>query len=143
MKKIPLTREMFAIVDDKDFEWLNQWNWHTQQGYKTWYAVRKSKGKRIKMHRQILGCTKNEQVDHRNGNGLDNQRHNIRKCTRSQNMQNLPKREGGSSIFKGVSWEKTCNKWRAGIKLNGKRTWLGVYVSDTELFGEFACLNIV
>ena len=153
MKQISLTQGMYAIVDDADFEWLNQWKWHIQAGHNTYYAVRKCNGKRIRMHRLILGCTENEEVDHKNHNGLDNQRHNIRKCTHSQNMQNLPYRKGGSSKYKGVSWDKESRKWLASIKLNGIKQRIGLYLLDIDaakaydkvaikLFGDFACPNL-
>lgn len=100
MKTIPLTRGKYALVDDGDFEYLNQWKWHAQFIKGIWYAcrgVRQPKiaigipGKvvRILMHRVITGATGRwEIVDHIDHDGLNNQRHNLRIVTNSQNLRN-------------------------------------------------------
>ena len=137
-KQIPLTQGKFAIVDDADFEWVNQWKWYAKKAYNTWYAVRNSQmvnGKRtgIRMHRVILGLNKGDssEVDHKNHNGLDNRKDNIRICTHSQNQRNKICRIRKSSLYKGVHWSKTANKWCAQIRLNGIRTHLGLF--DLEM----------
>ncbi len=108
-------------------------------------------GRTIEMHRQILNAPAGLLCDHKNHNGLDNRRANLRLCTPSQNSQNQLPRAGFSSIYKGVSREK--NKWRADIRLNGRPIFIGYFDDQIdaaiayddmaiELFGEFACLNL-
>jgi len=159
MKKIPLTQGKFAIVDDEDFDCLNQWKWQaTFDGY-NWYAVRAVKydGKRTSqmMHRQILGLAADDkrQVDHCNRNGLDNRQENIRICNSSQNQHNGKKNKHGlSSQYKGVSWHKQVQKWTAQLVVFGKHLYLGCFNNEVdaakvydkaavEHFGEFARVN--
>ena len=149
MKKIPLTQGKFAIVDDEDYPLLNRWSWfaHNERGY--WYAVRKH----VRMHRFILGAKKGQEVDHANGNGLDNRKSNIRICTISQNQANANLRqEQKTSQFKGVCWHKHSRKWRAQIKVNGEKIHLGCFLNEIDAaraydvvarhyFGEFARTN--
>src|SRR3989304_1115588 len=152
MKRIPLTQARFALVDDEDFEWLNQWKWNAIKSSNTYYAVRMSNRptrKIIRMHRLILNVSPHLDTDHVNHNGLDNTRKNLRSCTGSQNQMNGQKRRG-SSRFKGVYLMGSL--YRAQIRLNGKLHEVGCFDSEIEaakaydvkaqkLFGEFANLN--
>lgn len=156
MKKIPLgNNKGFALIDDEDFELVSQHKWRIQQGNHTDYAKgnikRAGKGTTMYMHRLLMGEPKDKGIDHIDGDGLNNQRENLRICTRSQNQMNRQKTRG-SSQFKGVSWNKDRGKWLAQIKKDGKRQHLGRYDSlvdaaraydkaALELFGEFAYLN--
>lgn len=161
MKQIPLTQGKFAIVDDEDYEWLNQWKWYARKHRNTFYAIRNtnqqsSERKHVRMHRLILGLRKGDgkTSDHKNGNGLDNRRKNLRICTKSQNSQNRLPLKNTSSKFKGVYWDKKGKIWRAGIQKNSKRIYLGCFKSEIEaakaydrkakeLFGEFALCNLM
>jgi hypothetical protein len=160
MKKIPLTQDKFALVDDEDYKWLNQRKWyaiHIRKDY--WYAARSNyiddwkKPNTIRMHREILGLKKgnDKKTDHKDGNGLNNQRYNLRCCTVTQNGQNR-KIQKHSSSFKGVNWNKRNKKWQTSIRYNKKFIWLGRFNSEIkaakaydakakELFGEFAYTN--
>lgn len=157
-KYIQLTQGKQAAVDDTDYEWLNQWKWQaTPASYPgEWYARRAARynGKNVSllMHRFILGATRGSQVDHINANGLDNRRSNIRVVSNTQNQQNRRKRRNCSSLYKGVHMDKSRNRWRAEIKVNGKRISLSYGKNEIELakvydkaaikyFGEFARLN--
>lgn len=147
---IPLTQGYFTIVDDFNFEWLNQWKWCSQtskSGYT--YATRGENGKTIRMHRQILNCSDSEHTDHINHNTLDNRIINIRKCTIAQNQYNAMPR-AGTSQYKGVY--RQHNKWHAEIVHKDKHYHLGYYNNEIkaakaydakalELFGEFAYTN--
>lgn len=161
MKQIPLSQGLFALVDDEDFEYLNQFKWSAVKDGKTYYAVRNftmSKNKRvfIKMHRLILGLTNPEiQGDHIDHNGLNNQRCNLRACINLENQRNRRKRENAKSKYKGVYEGKKGKKgitWRARIWVNGKNIGSGVFKSEIEAakkydemakfyYGEFANLN--
>lgn len=103
------------------------------------------------MHREIMGLSIGDQreVDHINGNRLDNRRCNLRLATHEQNMHNARRRKDNSSGFKGVSWKVRDRKWYAAIEISGKRIHLGVFDTAEEahvaycgaadrLHGEFA-----
>ena len=160
MKEIPLTRGKVALVDDADFEWLNQTKWHARKNKNgNWYAsgyLKKGKGdyKSILMHREILRLTDPKiQGEHKDGNGLNNQRGNLRLATNQQNSMNTKKKKNAASKYKGVSWAKTNSKWVAKIRLNGTLMHLGYFKNEIAAayaynnaaimyFGEFANINI-
>ncbi len=142
-RTIPLTRGYVAIVDDEDYEWLSQFSWRVWIGPNNKYAVRSEytrgagRGSKIgyfRMHREILGLSGDDasEVDHVNGDGLDNRRANLRVCSRSQNMTNVRKAPGKSSRYKGVSWHKGIGKWTAQIQVGGKLRYLGAFVSEED-----------
>lgn len=149
MKTIPLTQGEVALVDNEDYTKLSQINWYLsrKEGNRC-YAYSKNGP----MHRVILNAPKNMEVDHRDGNGLNNQRNNIRLCTHIENMRNMSPPEGGTSKYKGVHWHAEDKRWRSRIRIKGKSIWLGVYTNEVEaaraydrkakkLYGEFAKLN--
>ena len=139
MKEIGLTQNQVTLVDDEDFEKLNQWKWYAVKQAKTFYAVRHSSsinGERytICMHWEIIGKPPKGFVnDHRNGQGLDNQRHNLRHVTRRQNGQNLQNIKK-SSQYPGVSWAKHRQKWSAQITINGINKHLGLFAIEVDAF---------
>ena len=149
--------DTFTLVSDEDFEWLNRWKWHFHSGYaiRTKYlggGRENQKSGMIQMHRLTLNAGNGQEVDHKDGDGLNNQRKNLRIATSSQNSQNCKKRKTCSSKYKGVCWDKKNRKWRARIYLDKKEFSLGRYNSEIEaahvydkaaqkLFGEFAYLN--
>lgn len=149
MKRIKLTQGKFALVDDADYEMLNKWKWCAIKSGKNFYAQRYHS---IIMHREILQTPKGLETDHIDGNGLNNQRSNLRIATHSQNGKNRGKCNNNTSGFKGVSWNKKNKRWQANIKINGKRKYLGEFTSKelahiayceacTKYHGEFANLN--
>ena len=157
MKRIKLTQGKFATVDDTDYEWLNQWKWCAVKGGHTFYVHTYNKigtKSKLQMHRIIMDAKTGQQIDHRNGNGLDNKRENLRFSTQSQNCMNQ-KPKGNTSKFKGVSWHKINKKWRAMIcepNTGGRSRHIGCYDSEVDAgkaydraaikyFGEFARLN--
>lgn len=127
-KSIPLTKGKFALVDDSDYEWINGMKWtYLSSGY----AYRKTprpKPKAVLMHRLVLSAKPNEQVDHINGNKLDNRRVNLRVCTSSQNNANKP----GRNKYKGVQLDKRSGKYYARIAFNYKIYLLGSYETEKE-----------
>lgn len=134
MKQIPLTQGKFALVDDEDYEYLNQFNWvyHKGKKEKTAYAQRYNKttnGKQscLSMHREILGLITNDGVeaDHKDGNGLNNQKTNLRIATRSQNCQN--RSTWGISKYSGLtkSIDGKYMHWLVTIHFNKKQIYIG------------------
>ncbi len=163
MKEIILTQNQIAFVDDKDYEYLNQWKWCAHKSCRTFYAIRniyplnRRCPVRITMHHEVFG--KNIRIDHIDGNGCNNQIENLRAASALQNMWNQKKRKNCSSIYKGVYWDKAQGKWRAQIACgevlnNGlhKRVYIGRFDIEEDAareydkfakkhFGEFAKLN--
>lgn len=139
MKEIQLTQCKTALVDDDMFEELNKWKWCTGRDWNTFYAHRhggkiNGKQKNIIMHRVIMNAPFNMVVDHKDGNGLNNQRSNLRVCTQSQNMMNRGKQNNNKSGYKGVSWEKHRNKWKAQTYINKKHVNLGRFDTKEEAY---------
>ena len=153
IKTIPLTKGKAAIVDARDFRFLNQWKWKAQKGKNTYYASRcPNPGTTVLMHRVLLHPPAHLEVDHKNGNGLDNRRCNIRVGTSSQNRCNRSFQSGNASLLKGVSWNTLLSKWQARIAFRGQQFRLGLFTNKLRaaeaynkaakrLHGEFAFLN--
>jgi len=167
MKTILLTQNQVALVSDEDFEYLSGFNWyaHIQSKDRTSYAQRgiplseqrvESKRTSISMHRAIaerMGLDLTNYIDHIDGDGINNQRENLRSVTHQQNMQNQTRqRKGQASRYKGVVWHKPNQKWVAKITINCVSTHLGYFVNEIDAamtyneaavknFGEFASLN--
>lgn len=157
MKEIKLTRNQVCIVDDEDFKWLSQYKWYADfvQSDNKFRARSRLNGtlkSAILMHRLILEAKKNELIDHKNMNPLDNRRCNLRKATKAKNMQNRNKQKNNTSGFKGVSWSKNAKKWRATIRSEGIWKFLGNFNTKQEaalaynnaansMHGEFSNVN--
>jgi hypothetical protein len=137
-RKIPLGQDKFTIVTPSDFYSLNNFQWYAQQTDRNVYAVRfilnpGQRPKIISMHRDLMNSPKDLLVDHRNCDGLDNHRANLRLATHSQNQCNKRKRRSKtSSRFIGVSLDKGTGRWCAIIKAEGKSKWLGRFVSELD-----------
>jgi len=159
MREILLTKGRVALVDDEDFERVNQYKWRAVLVNNKLYAsgeYRKRDGSvgNRRMHRFILSLPAGRipLTDHRDGNGLNNQKSNIRVATSLQNNRNARKRSDNSSGFKGVSLYKPYDKWRATIRVNGVKKHLGYFSNPKDaalaydkaarkFFGDFALLN--
>ena len=163
MKKIPLSRGRFALVDDEDYDWLMSWKWHLVVDRNNCaYAIRHTgtvNGERgiIRMHRLLMNTPSGMEVDHADGDGLNNQRNNLRNCSKAENQRNKKRQANNTSGFKGVVIDyenrlKRRKRIRAKIGYNGKVILLGRFstVVDAakaydakakELYGEFARLN--
>jgi hypothetical protein len=146
--KIKLTLGLYAIIDDADFEMLNNYKWYAKKGRKTFYAARRHGHKVQQMHRLILNAKAGQQVDHIDHEGLNNQRNNLRLCTEAQNSCNRKGR--GVSPYLGVS--KHRDKYQAQITKGGINLALGVYNTEEaaaraydtaakEIHGIYANLN--
>lgn len=138
-----------VLVDDADLEYvLSQGGWRPCPSTDTVYVGRRHRKDRpTLLHRLLLPSEQN--VDHINGNGLDNRRCNLREVSVSQNLANSKKSRANKSGYKGVCWHKGHNKWRAYIVQNYKQVHLGLFdtaeqahtayvTASQRLFGEFA-----
>lgn len=131
---VPLSRGLVAFVDKRDLSLVNGKKWYALKVKHTFYAaanppmVNRVKGKTILMHGLILGC---KGVDHKDGNGLNNRRENLRPATKSQNAVNSKRREA-TSPYRGVVWDRHRQKWAAYIRVNGKSRNLGRYETEIE-----------
>jgi hypothetical protein len=144
----------FALVDDEDFEKVLNHSWQIDKNKGYVFASFKINGKwlPIKLHRFLLDNPKGLQVDHINGDKLDNRRENLRVCTHSENLYNWPKskKRKYSSIYKGVSFNG--KKWLANISKNRHQYYIGSFdkehwaamaydIAAKDLHGQYAYLN--
>lgn len=156
MKQIQLTQNQVALVDDVDFQMLSQWKWHAVKSRNKIYSYRqdcsKIPYKTVLMHRIVINAKNGDIVDHIDGDGLNNQKSNLRICTNTENMRNREKPLNNTSGYKGVSLYKRYSRYVAYIFFEGKRKHLGYFddpidaaraydAKAKEYFGEFANLN--
>jgi HNH endonuclease/AP2 domain len=156
-KKIPLANgKGFAVVDDEDFALCSQYKWRILEDENTSYALGYTPGPRngptIRMHRLVMRANRGEVVDHKNGDGLNNQKSNLRVCTHQKNMWNSRAKSNTKSGYKGVAWDAVKQKWKARIGHNLSSISLGYFdqpidaakaydKAARELRGEFARTN--
>lgn len=133
-----------CIVDDEDYDFVSQWRWFLKKSaVHTIGYVTKSRFKDTSLLHRVLAERwgweiEGMDIDHVNGNSLDNRRENLRVATRSENMCNRVKTANNTSGFKGVTWNKQCGKWRARVKLKGKSHHLGYFENVTEAADAYA-----
>lgn len=136
MKTIPLTRGLVALIDDADYAAVSQFKWYAMKRGRQFYAVRtirKPDGKRTAQYLHQFLMPGVPRIDHLDGNGCNDQQHNLRAATHAQNMQGFQhKRRGTTSKFRGVSWNKPARKWLARIRVCGKDLHLGCFDSEED-----------
>lgn len=160
MKTIELTMGRVALVDDEDYRWLYQIPWYAAHlgnpRRSHWYAVTTDRAHR-KMHRVIMNAPAGLVVDHIDGDGLNNQKENLRLATPAENAKNRRKLTTANgaeptSRFKGVNYSPTRSQWLARIQVDRVSTHLGYFGDEVEaavaydlaakrLHGRFANLN--
>jgi hypothetical protein len=125
MKKIKLTQNKYALVDNEDFDYLNQFHWQFD-GFYAGRCIRiNNKKTRIRMHRELVNVSKGLVTDHINKNKLDNRKKNLKICTQSENQKNMKKFITNKSGVTGVYWDNERNKWAVQKCFNGKRKMIG------------------
>lgn len=128
---VPLTKGLSAIIDSADAEAIGKYNWHASKVRSGHYAKRATlRGgvpERFYMHREIVSAPDGMEVDHKNGDMLDNRRSNLRVCTREQNAANQRIPVTNTSGLKGVSWNKHAGRYGARIRIDGKARHLGYF----------------
>ena len=154
--KIKLTQNKYAIVDDEDFKSLSKYKWYVAKRGYGFYAQRHiiidKKHINQQMHRVILNAKKNKEVDHVNGNTLDNRKSNLRIVSRSQNEWNRDKQKNNSTGYKGITYVKRDKLFIARIRVYGKLIYLGGFKDKKraaeaynkgakQYHGKFARLN--
>ncbi|MFH1370644.1 MAG: AP2 domain-containing protein [Planctomycetota bacterium] len=155
-RRIYLGDGEWTILDKEDYYRLNHYKWFLTGRLHKFYAARtiKDGGRTIitRMHRDIMNPPPKLLVDHRNCDGLDNRRENLRLATKSQNAYNSRKRNNTSSRYIGVHLRKNNGRWEAQIRHHEKRMWLGSFKNEIDAaraydeaakkyHGKFARLN--
>jgi hypothetical protein len=151
---VPLTKGYEAVIDAADVPLVDGVNWHAAVQRDGRVYVKRSlwvNGKHfnVMLHRVIAGTPAEQDTDHKNGNGLDNRRANLRNATTSENMCNQRKKPNTASELKGIHWNDACSKWRAKITIRGQKHSLGLFATQEaaheaycqaarSLHGEFA-----
>lgn len=157
--ELDLTQNQTCLIDACDYDLVKDYRWYYRKpkkansGYVLTSIPNNGKRKTLQIHRLIMNCTDRKmQIDHINHNGTDNRRSNLRICTNQENIMNTSKHKDNTSNYKGVSFHKQANKYRAEITFNKKRIHLGLFEDvisaahaydnkALELYGEFANLN--
>ena len=139
MKELLTSNSHVVLLDDIDYENVSRWRWSAVRKHDVWYAIRNiyvgggrehRKVRRVYMHRLLIDAPKGMQVDHKNGNGLDNRRDNLRATTHQINQRNRAGPQSNSkSGVNGVYWHKQRGKWAAMMRISGKNIPLGLYAS--------------
>lgn len=158
-RRIPLTQGQYAIVDPEDYDRVRKYKWHVHKSAHTFYAVhsltngKKEPRKNLQMHNLILDVPPGMVCDHINHNGLDNRKANLRPASQVQSVWHRRKfKKPSRSKYKGVDWASDMKRWRARIRVNGKRIYLGSFENELDAaraydeaakkyHGEYADLN--
>lgn len=155
---VPLTQGKVALIDEEDAERVLAFKWCAEFSGENsvssrWYARHFFKnGQNIRLHRFVVNASPGTMVDHKNGDGLDCRRSNLRQCVKANNSQNCVLRVNNTSGFKGVTFDKRRNHWYARIKVDGKEIHFRstntaeesalIYDEAARIYyGEFARLN--
>lgn len=158
MKKIFVGRSKylqfdFSLIDNKDYEKINQWRWHSDnKGYVIRRVRRNGRKSVVYMHREIMNTPDGMVTDHINGIKTDNRRVNLRVCLDGQNKRNRGASRANKVGLKGVYWQKQIGRWYSRIQLNGKSIYLGTFptaeaaskaydTASKRYHGEYARLN--
>lgn len=153
MKYITLNRGKRMQVDNEDYPLLSRYKWHVYKNRYRFYARTEVSGGHCALaHRLIMNPKKRELIDHKDMDGLNNQKCNLRKCTMAQNNQNSSFRRHNKSGYRGVMWHKRTGAYYCRVRAQKKEHWIGIFDDPIkaahaydkkakEVHGEFAVLN--
>lgn len=147
---VPLTRDKIAVIDEEDAPCVLPHHWCAAKPHRVWYAVSRINGEYTYLHRFIMQAVPRSRIDHKNGDGLDCTRANLRFVTNQENAFNSVKRVDSQNPYKGIF--RQGDRWRAYLRLNGKAIHLGIFdtaadaaraydAKAIEIFGEYARTN--
>ena len=129
------------IIDDNDFDKISKYTWNIDRNQNIFYAKTNIRinGKQIKlkMHRFIMGAVRGQQIDHINGNGLDNRKCNLRFCTIAENRRNVGRQKNNTSGYKGVYFNKRRGKYSSEIMADSKKIFLGYFTTIEEAYAAY------
>jgi HNH endonuclease/AP2 domain len=141
---------MEILIDKDDFDKVNEFSgtWYVKKDGNTHYARIRNGNSNIKLHRVIMNYYGSKVIDHRNGNGLDNRKNNLRIVTQKVNSRNRKLSKNNKSGVTGVCYNKLRNKWEAQIKANGRTRYLGLFdelqeAKEMRKVGEIVYWNII
>ena len=135
---LPLSRGMVSVIDFDDFEKVGRIKWKAQRRgrgglFHAAQSVRNTDGSQTTRYLHQILYPSWKRTDHKNGDGLDNRKENLRECSHQQNLRAYcRKRAGASSLFRGVSRYARDQKWQASIRVNGRSYGVGVFVSEAD-----------
>lgn len=139
--RIPLSRGCVAVIDAADLPLVAPYVWTVMRSARTSYARRTVQGVSILLHRVVMGDPPGIRIDHRDGDGLNCRRANLRPATYAQNNRNTRLRSDNRCGFKGVRKHSLCNKFQASICTAGVRTYLGLFVTAEEAYAAYCAAS--
>ena len=131
-------KEGIKFLVDDDFKYVDGFSFFLNEGGYVLFSSRKDGLNNKRLHRIIMNAPDHLQVDHINGDPLDNRKENLRLCNGSENQRNIGKQSNNTSGFKGVSWHKNHGKWYAQIMVDGKLKYLGSF-DDPQIAYQAYC----
>lgn len=131
MRKLKLSQNKYAVVDDIFYDYLNKWKWYFNGRYAVRTPLKNRGAKVIRMHRIIMKAPDGLEVDHINGNRLDNRISNLRLCTHAENGKNQSLSRRNTTGYKGVK-QASPNRWQARIRVDGELLHLGLFKTKYE-----------
>lgn len=151
---IPLTKGESTKIDTEDLNRITRYKWYFDRGYARRRFECNGVQRCMHMHREILQAPDGFEVDHINGDTLDNRKANLRLVTRRENQFNSSSHMGSTSKFKGVFWYKHLQRWRVRLCIDRKSKHIGYFDDEVEaakaynvaalnIYGEYAKLNLI
>lgn len=130
IKRSDAKRKLLVTVDDEDYALLEKLNWQVSKD--NCVSTHSKVNNNRLIHRIIMNASADQEIDHIDGNRLNNQKSNLRFVTSSQNKMNRGARSDSKSGYKGVSWHKQRNRWTSRIMVDGKYKYLGLFTDIKE-----------
>lgn len=146
---VPLTQGRSALVDEADYQTVAQFKWHVSNGYAARHTFEGKRRVKVYMHRQLSDARPGDEVDHRDGNKLNNTRANLRPCSHTDNARNHGPHRDNRNGYKGITLDKHTGKWIAhiaahlGVFDTPEQAALAYNAAAVKLYGDFAWTNTI